>query len=44
MQGIPERQVTYTNLNNVMSTLVTELVSEGVVTRTQGKNIPNMQF
>lgn len=37
MEGIPERQIIYTDLNSIMFTLVTKLVSEGAVMGMQGQ-------
>lgn len=38
MEGIPERQIIYVNLNSVMFTLVTKMVPEEMVMEMQGKN------
>lgn len=37
MEGIPERQRIYVNLNNVMLTLVNKMVPEEAVMEMQGK-------
>lgn len=38
MEGIPERQRIYVNLNNVMLTLVNRMVPEEVLMEMPGKN------